>query len=316
LVIYQDKKGAGTVAKHLFTPSVYYHAIGSHPPVLLIKPGDSVTTATLDASGCDHTGRRVAPHGNPQTGPFYIDGAEPGDVLVVRFDDLRPNRSWGYSGCTIAANVVEPDHVYTIKRREDDDRSYWHIDLYNHSIILDRPKISIDPFVIPMEPMLGCSGVAPDRGQAISTATSGRHGGNMDYRGIVAGVTVYIPVFVEGALFHLGDGHAAQADGEILGRGIEVSMDVTFTVDVIKKGSAQWPRGENAHEIFTLGNARPLDQALRHATTEMLRWLQTDYGLDASSVHMLLGQFVRYEIGNVFDPAYTMVCKLPKEVLP
>ena len=190
-------------------------------------------------------------------------------------------------------------------RREDDDRSYWHIDPDNHSIILDRPKISIDPFVIPMEPMLGCLGVAPDRSQAISTATSGRHGGNMDYRGIVAGVTVYLPVFVEGALFHLGDGHAAQADGEILGRGIEVSMDVTFTVDVIKKGSAQWPRGENAHEIFTLGNARPLDQALRHATTEMRRGLQTECGLDASSAHMLLGQFVRYEIGNVFDPAYT-----------
>ena len=79
---------------------------------------------------------------------------------------------------------------------------------------------------------------------------------------------------------------------------------------------AHWPRGEDSDYIFTLGNARPLDQALQHATTEMLRWLQQDFGLDAKSAGLFLGQHVKYEVGNVIDPAYTMVCKLAKSVLP
>ena len=165
-------------------------------------------------------------------------------------------------------------------------------------------------------PMLGCFGVAPSDGQAISTATSAEHGGNMDYRGFVSGATVYFPVFVPGALFHLGDGHALQGAGEIVGTGIEISFDVQFTVHLIKGKQIGWPRGENAEYIFTAGNARPLDQALQHATTEMARWLQQDYGLDPESASILLGQAVDYEVGNVFDPAYTMICKLPKRVIP
>ncbi len=124
--------------------------------------------------------------------------------------------------------------------------------------------------------MLGCFGVAPPGGQAISTATSGQHGGNMDYRGFVSGVTVYFPVFVPGALLLVGDGHAIQGDGEISGTGIEISFDVRFTVDLLKGKQIHWPRGENEAYIFTVGNARPLDQALQHATTEMVRWLQDD----------------------------------------
>jgi len=163
--------------------------------------------------------------------------------------------------------------------------------------------------------MLGCFGVAPPHGQTISTATSGEHGGNMDYRGFVAGATVYFPVFVPGALFHLGDGHANQGDGEIVGTGIEISMEVHFSVRLIKGKRIRWPRGSNTEYIFTIGNARPLDQAVQHATTEMMRWLKDDYGLDETSASLLLGQCVRYDVGNVFDPAYTMVCKVGKTLL-
>jgi acetamidase/formamidase len=166
-----------------------------------------------------------------------------------------------------------------------------------------------------MAPMLGCFGVAPPGGQAISTATSGEYGGNMDYRGFISGVTVYFPVFVPGALLFVGDGHALQGDGEIVGTGIEISMDVEFRVRLIKNRRIGWPRGENAQYIFTVGNARPLDQAVQHATTEMIQWLQTDYDLDPLSISLLLGQVVQYDLGNIFDPAYTMVCKLPKQVL-
>jgi acetamidase/formamidase len=137
----------------------------------------------------------------------------------------------------------------------------------------------------------------------------------MDYSGLTSGVTVYLPVFVPGGLLFVGDGHAIQGDGEIVGTGIEVSFDAQFTFNLLKNNRVNWPRAENAECIMTLGNTRPLDQALQHATTEMIRWLQEDHGLDGRSAHILLGQCVEYEVGNVFDPAYTMVCKLQKRWL-
>ncbi len=138
----------------------------------------------------------------------------------------------------------------------------------------------------------------------------------MDYKGFQVGVTAFLPVFVEGALFHIGDGHAWQSDGEILGTGIEISMDLEFTLGLIKDTKISWPRGYDSTYIFTLGNARPLDQALQHATSEMLKWLMQDYDLSYSDANILIGTFVEYDIGNVFDPAYTMVCKMPIAVLP
>jgi acetamidase/formamidase len=138
----------------------------------------------------------------------------------------------------------------------------------------------------------------------------------MDYRGLVAGVTVYFPVFVPGGLLFMGDGHAVQGDGEIVGTGIEVSFDVEFTVKLLKGKKINWPRAENEGYIMTMGNARPLDQALQHATTEMIRWLLEDFKMDASAIHILMGQCVEYDVGNVYDPAYTMVCKLRKDLIP
>ena len=138
----------------------------------------------------------------------------------------------------------------------------------------------------------------------------------MDYKGFVSGVTVYFPVFVPGALLFMGDGHAVQGDGEIVGTGNEISFDVEFTVQLHKGKRINWPRAESEEYIMTVGNARPLDQALQHSTTEMIRWLQEDFDLDARATHILLGQCVEYDVGNVFDPAYTMVCKLKKQFLP
>ena len=119
-------------------------------------------------------------------------------------------------------------------------------------------------------------------------------------------------MFSEGALFHIGDGHAVQGDGEIVGTGIEISFDVTFTIDLIEDREIYWPRAENDNYLMAVGNARPLDQALQHSTTELVEWLQVDYGLSARTAHMLLGQVVEYDVGNVYDPAYTMVCKVAK----
>jgi acetamidase/formamidase len=297
---------------HHFQPTHYFTTIGSHEPVLHIKDGDTVTTTTVDARGWDAQGKQVTSPGNPQTGPFFVEAAEPGDTLVVHLDRIVPNRRFGWTANVVAANVVEPEYVRELPKR---DLAKWDVDGEDWTATLVSPKTRLGKLTLPLDPMLGCFGVAPDDGQAISCATSAQHGGNMDYNGFKAGVTVYFPVFAPGALFHLGDGHAVQGDGEIVGTGIEISMDVQFTVRLLKKKKIGGPRGENQDFIFTAGNARPLDQALQHATTEMLVWLQSDYGLDPVGASILLGQTVQYDIGNVFDPAYTVVCKLAKRWL-
>lgn len=304
--------------EHHFIPQHYFTTIAAHEPVLRIKPGDAVHTTTVDAGGRDATGTPITPGGNPQTGPFFIEGAAPGDTLMVRLDSIMPNRNTGWTSQTLAPNVVDPSFVPDLWRPNPDalrTLAIWDIDLQANTATLAQPETMLGRLALPLNPMLGCFGVAPGRDQAISTATSAEHGGNMDYNGFVAGVTVYFPVTVEGALFMLGDGHALQGDGEIGGTGVEISMDVSFTVDIIKGQRIIWPRGENTEYIFTVGNARPLDQCVQHATSEMARWLRDGYGLDAHSIGILLGQTVAYDMGNMFDPAYTMVCKVPKDVL-
>jgi amidase len=301
------------MATYRFAPVLYYVTIGSHEPVLRIADGDTVVTTTVDAGGRDASGERVTPAGNPQTGPFYVENTEPGDTLAVRLDRLSPSRDMGWTGTVIAPNILEPEYIRGMP--DGSAVAEWHIDRDRGMATLVKPQTAVGRLTVPLAPMLGCFGVAPSGGQAISTATSAEHGGNMDYRGFVAGTTVYFPVFVPGALLHVGDGHAAQGAGEIVGTGIEVSFDVQFTVRILKGKRIRWPRGENDEWIFTVGNARPLDQAVQHATTEMLRWLQDDYGLDAVGASLMLGQCVEYEVANMFDPAYTMVCKVSKSVL-
>ena len=297
---------------HQFAPTHYHVTMGTHEPVLRVEAGDTIVTTTVDAGGADAAGRQVAPRGNPQTGPFYVAGAEVGDTLVVQLERIEPNRERGFTGTVVAPNVVDPSYVRELPEPVDGE---WRIDRERGVATLVKPETKLGAFTVPLAPMVGCFGVAPARGQAISTATSGPHGGNMDYRGFAAGVTVYFPVLVPGALFHIGDVHAVQGDGEIVGTGIETSADVQFTLRLSKGKLINWPRGENAEYIFTAGTARPHDQCVQHATTEMLRWLQTAYGMDALGANILLGQCVQYDLGNVFDPAYTMVCKLRKRWL-
>ena len=300
------------MATHHFEPTVYHVAIGAHEPVLHIDSGDTVVTTTVDAGGVDAAGEQVTEGGNPQTGPFYINDAVPGDTLAVHFDRLVPNRNMGRTSTVIAPHIL--DAQYVASDLPENGRGDWEIDLDKWTATLVSPETSLGRLTLPLEPMAGCFGVAPPRKQAISTATSSTHGGNMDYRGFCEGVTVYLPVFVAGALFHIGDGHAVQGDGEIVGTGIEISFDVQFTVNLIKGKEIGWPRAENDDYILTTGNARPLDQCVQHATTEMVRWLNA-LGLEGNAPHLLLGQCVEYDMGNVYDPAYTMVCKVKKSIL-
>ena len=297
------------MTSHRFSPSAYHRTFGSHAPVATLRSGDTVATTTVDAAGCNAHGAAVSPPGNPLTGPFWIEGAEPGDVLAVHLDVLRPNRPRGFSASLLAPMTVDPDYVAELGVPLD-GRLDWDVDVAaGVARPLGGPE-RLRSLALPLAPMLGCIGVAPERGQAISTATSGPYGGNMDYRGVVAGATIYLPVFTAGALLFVGDGHALQGAGELTGTGVEISLDVVFRVELQRGSPIGWPRGRHGGRIFTLGNARPLDQAAQHATTEMLRWLRSGYGLDAVTASVLIGQCASVELGNMFDPAYTMVCAL------
>ncbi len=298
---------------HRFTPATLHNTMGSHAPALTIASGDTVIAGTADAHGVDWRGEKIGDRPNPMTGPFFIAGAEPGDALLIAIREIRMTRPTGWTFDVLSPHVVDPQAVQRFPARQ---KTEWIIDAEKGRARLAAPPPALTGWSVAVEPMIGCFGVAPDLGQSISTATSGRCGGNMDYRGFGAGVEVMFPVAVPGALFFLGDVHAQQCDGEIVGTGIETAAEVTFTARVLKGQRIGWPRGLNATEIFTIGNARPLDQALQHATTEMLDWLMSDYGLDAVSASHVMGQCARYDVANVFNPAYSVVCRVARDALP
>jgi acetamidase/formamidase len=169
---------------------------------------------------------------------------------------------------------------------------------------------------VPLKPMLGCVGVAPSRKEAIAAITPGAFGGNMDYAGLGAGTKLMLPVNEPGALLFMGDGHARMGEGEAAGTGVETSMDVEFTVALVKKKAIAWPRLENDAHIMVLGSARPLLEAFQHATTEMQKWLMADYGFSERGSSTFMGQALEYEIANVVDPNFTVVAKMRKSMLP
>ena len=298
---------------HRFMPTMFHNTIGAHPPVFEIGDGDSVVTETLDAHGYDARGQQPGRSPNPMTGPFFVSGAKPGDGLRIRINKINLISSSGWTFQGLASHVVDPTAKMLLPQRE---KIAWLIDNNGGRARPKLPPAGTENWSVGLAPMIGCFGVAPAGGQAISTATSGPYGGNMDYRGFGAGAEVLLPVSAEGALFFLGDVHAAQGAGEIAGTGIETAAEIEFSVHIDKAHAPGWPRGQTPESIFTVGNARPLDQALQHATTEMITWLMTDYGLSAIAASQIMGQTVTYEIANVFNPAYSVVCLIDKKSIP
>jgi amidase len=301
---------------HRFVPQQFYNTYSfAHPPALHVKAGDRVITKTIDAAGTDWNGKSVASGPNPQTGPFYVEGAEPGDMVVVTFEKLETNRTMAYSSSLLAPYAVDPGAIAARVDREA-RRLTWTIDSARGVARLDQADVQPGGLELPLRPMLGCVGVAPARKEAISTATPGAFGGNMDYARLNAGVKLMLPVNEPGALLFIGDGHARQGEGEVAGTGLETSLDVEFTVDLVKKKPIGWPRLETTSHIMVLGSARPLLEAFQHATTELQRWLTSDYGLTERGAQTLMGQATEYEIANVVDPNFTVVAKVAKSLLP
>jgi amidase len=300
---------------HRFEATQFYNTFsGAHPPALSIKPGDHVITSTIDARGVDSAGAQRGKGPNPETGPFYIEGAEPGDTLVVHLLTLETNRATGYSGTLLAPYTVDPGFLRAEALREPKTVT-WQIDKKKGIAWLDPGEFKGPRIELPLRPMLGCVGTAPANKAAIPTSFPDNFGGNMDYNGMGAGATLMLPVFERGALFFLGDGHARQGDGEVLGGAIETSLNVEFSVDLIKGKKVNWPRLENQDFIMVLGSSRAINEALQHATTELMRWLMESYGFDERGASLLLGQGMEYEIANVVDPEFTIVAKMRKRYL-
>jgi acetamidase/formamidase len=300
---------------HRFVPEKFFNTYSAaHPPVLHVKPGDRVVTKTVDAAGVDWNGKTVATGPNPETGPFFVDGAEPGDVLIVTLEKVETNRTTAYSGSLLSPYATTPQAIGARTDREA-KRLTWTIDKAKNVARLDQTDIQPGGIEFPLRPMLGCIGVAPARGEAISTATPGAWGGNMDYTWMGAGAKLMLPVNERGALLFLGDGHARMGEGEVVGTGLETSMDVEFTVELIKKKAIGWPRLETATHVMVLGSARPLLEAFQIATNELQRWLMADYGFTERGAQAFMGQAAEYEVANIVDPSFTVVAKIPKALL-
>lgn len=309
------QRANGAPQRHEFVPSQYSNEFSPHrTPVLTLWPGDSLHTTTLDSGGVDQHGKTQALFGNPQTGPFYVMGAEPGDVLVIRIKRLRLNRDYADSLDSLVGRALSP--ALAAKATELGKPVRWKLDLERSMAHPESPSPHLQNLSVPMRPMLGGLAVAPGFGSApISTGDTGRFGGNMDFNEIREGATVYLPVSQPGALLYLGDAHALQGDGETSQYGLETSMDVEIDVDVIHRKNIATPRVESDTQIMALGQAGSLDDALRAATSGMVQWLQQDHGLTLSECAQVMGSSVHYVVANLAGRSVGMAAKLDKSVL-
>jgi len=286
------------------------------PPVMRIWPGDTVRTRTVDAGGVDEKGKARVLGGNPQTGPFYVEGAMPGDALVVHIRKLRLNRGTAISDDGLVDRAVSDD--YAADHKDDGFKDVvWKLDAERGIATLASPTPRLKELSVPVRPMLGCIAVAPGFGSApVRTGDSGRFGGNMDFSGIREGATVYLPVAQPGALLYVGDGHALQGDGELNGNALETSLDVEITVELLREKKLQGPRVENAESLMSIGLAGSLDDAFAEATSDLASWLQEDYRLTGSETAILLGAAIEYQIAEVADRNAGVVARIKKSLIP
>ena len=307
-----SERPAGSPKRHDFTPTIFYRQFSAaNAPVLKIAPGDTVHTTTVDAGGTDEHGTKRVLGGNPETGPFYIETAWPGDTLVVHFNRIRLNRDYAISDDAIVESAL--DSGMSVKMKDGGKSVRWHLDLQRGIATSERPGDHLKGFAVPVRPMLGCVATAPGFASAPPpTGDSGRYGGNMDFNEIVEGVTAYLPVNQPGALFYVGDGHAAQGDGELNGNALETSMDVEFTVNLLHNKRIRTPRVESDSQIMTVGLGGSLEDALQTAIGGMAEWLEQDYGLTPSEIAQVLGTSSQLSISEVADRNAGVAAKLSK----
>lgn len=293
----------------------YQYTFGPYAtPIATVERGETVVIHTVDAfrdqltSEDQQPSSLLGPYLNPQTGPIYVEGAKPGDTLVVRIENIEATRDWAVSclipyfggltstGMTAMLQPPLPERVWIYQRQASGGFS-WK-----------------DRWEIPWAPFFGTIGTAPHI-EAVSSLSPGAHGGNMDVPDVSIGHTLYFPVHHPGALFFVGDAHAAQGQGELCGVALEIAAKGTFTFDVIEGSAISWPRIESPDEIMVVGSARPMEDAARIAYAQLVFWLEKDYGFDRLDAYQLLSQAGRCYVGNMVDPLYSVVAGCPKHHL-
>ena len=253
---------------------------------------------------------------NPQTGPFYVEGAEPGDTLALHLVSLEPARDWGASAhIPFFGGMTSTDRVVTLQDPLPDTTYIYELNRARGTVTFAarHGDLRID---LPVEPMLGTVGVAPAGGEVRSSLVPDRFGGNMDTPQMRAGATCYLGVNVDGALFSIGDGHYRQGEGEACGTAVEEAMTTTVLVELVKGGAPPWPRIEDDTHWMTVGSSRPLEDAWRIGQSELVHWFGELYGLHAMDAYQLLSQINEAPIANVVDANYSVVVKARKALLP
>ena len=299
------------------------YTFGGVAPTHRIKPGTRIISwtedcfdGTLTRPGQKPSEVAVPGHDNPQTGPFYVEGAEPGDTLVVRIDKLEPARDYGVSVAFPGFGALKGTDKTPMLGPDLPELAWFYEVDRGKGVARTRSQDGRHSWEVPLAPFLGCLGVSPAYGEARSTIVPGDFGGNMDCPEVRAGNTVYLGVRVPGALVSFGDGHYAMGDGEIMGTAIEGAMNVELTVDLIKNRSTPWPRIENPEWIMSLGAARPLEDAARIAYKDMVRWVQERTGMGEMDAYEFVSQNARAPVTEMVDPEYTVLVKIPKARLP
>jgi len=297
-----------------YDPKYFYGTYSAaEPPALHIFPGDTVNTRTYDGQGPDAHAIRHGTGGDVNTGPFYVEGALPGDTLVVHIEKLRANKPIGRQGSRFNQHAVT--QAYALSAKYDPNfNGNWQQDPDKNIATLPSSP-GLPHLTIPMKTMLGCISVAPP-GEEQDTGTDlGVFGGNLDYNDNVEGTTLYFPVFHPGALLGMGDAHGAMGDGEVVGTGLETSVDVTFTVDVIHDYSTPQVRAETRDYLISFGVSGSVPDSIQLATAQLADWLKHDYNLNDGEVALLLGDALKYDITELVDPHFNVVAKVPKSVL-
>jgi acetamidase/formamidase len=299
------------------------YTFGGAAPKHRIRPGTRIVSWTEDCfdgavkTAADLPSKVMLPgHDNPQTGPFHVEGAEPGDTIAVHILRLEPARTYGVSsfGPGFGA-LVGTDR--TAMLGPDFNETTWRYEVNaERKVATTSSSVGKVVWEVPLSPFLGCLGVAPAMGEVRSTIVPGPFGGNMDCWEVRAGNTVFLGVNVPGALVSFGDGHYAMGEGEIMGAAIEGAMNVGVYVELIKKNATPVPRIENADEVMFVGSGRPLEDAARVAFKAMIGWVRARSGLSEMDAYQFVSQNAKAPIVQLVDPEYTVLVKLDKKRVP
>jgi acetamidase/formamidase len=291
--------------KRLPLGPLYYEFSRHNEPRLRIEPGETVLIETEDAfsgqirSNEDRRDKVKQPYGNPQTGPIWVEGAAPGDTLAVKIEEIRPRIGRCATRTSDPKQLAEwlgtecphGTHVCPIR----DGQIYWS-----------------ETLTIPYRPMLGCIGTAPDMGVP-TTMPAGIHGGNMDIIEVCPGNIVYLPVFVPGAYFYLGDAHAAMGHGELSASGLEMPAEAIVTIDLVENKRIPAPRIESPEEIMAVATGCPMERSTAQAYAWLILWMEAEYGWDRWRAYDLLTHVGEVSIG--YYAFGTVAAKVAKRYL-